>query len=36
VIFQVGLQPARVIFATWARKAFSTPSKSLVLSWHIL
>jgi hypothetical protein len=33
--FQVGIQPGWMILAVWARKAFSTPSKNLVLCRHI-
>jgi hypothetical protein len=34
--FQVGLQPGWMILAVWARKAFSKPSKNLVLCRHIV
>jgi hypothetical protein len=33
--FQVSLQPGWMILSVWARKAFSTPSKNLVLCRHI-
>ncbi len=33
--FQVGLKPGWMILAVWARKAFGTPSKNLVLCQNI-
>jgi hypothetical protein len=34
--FRLSVSLAWVILAMWARKAFTTPAKNLVLCWHIL
>jgi hypothetical protein len=33
--FMLAFSQSWVIFAVWARKAFSTTAKSLVFWWHI-